>query len=155
MYEITRKNKAWAVNVAISPLFFSKGQFMFVTSESRERPGHTDLRVSAHGERFVIAEFDLGPGFKRSYVRDTNDTSLGGSAAAADDELIHIDYHIIDVTEDGEIMVVVNHGAVLSNLYTSTRITPHEVKNMQICKIHKLPDFWGTKFPNMFNVPKL
>ena len=102
---------------------------MFVTSESRERPGHTDLRVSAHGERFVIAEFDLGPGFKRSYVRDTNDTSLGGSAA--DDELIHIDYHIIDVTEDGEIMVVVNHGAVLSNLYTSTRITPHEVN--QIC----------------------
>lgn len=101
---------------------------MFVTSKSKETPGHTDLRVSAHGERFVIAEFDLGHSFKMSYGRrDPNDTSLGGSAAAADDELKHIDYHIIDVTEDGEIMVVVNHGSVLSNLYTSTRITPHEV----------------------------
>ena len=39
-----------------------------------------------------------------------------------------LDYHIIDVTEDGEIMVVANHGPVLSNLYTSAKITPYEVQ---------------------------
>ena len=46
--------------------FQMHGQFMFVTTSSPDQPGHLDLRISADGERFVIAEFDLGPSFKIS-----------------------------------------------------------------------------------------
>ena len=77
---------------------------MFVTKYGANDK-HLDLFVSVSGERFVQARFP--------HSEDKNYT--------------HLDYHIIDVTEDGQIMVVVNHGPVLSNLYTSTRITPYEV----------------------------
>ena len=77
--------------------------FMFVT---RKREDKLDLFISSHGERFVRAEFP--------FSEDKNYT--------------HLDYHIIDVTEDGQIMVVVNHGPVLSNLYTSTKMTPYQVE---------------------------
>ena len=81
------------------------GDMMFVTKFGANDK-HLDLFVSMSGERFVQARFP--------YSEDKNYT--------------HLDYHIIDVTEDGQIMVVVNHGPVLSNLYTSTKITPHEVQ---------------------------
>ena len=60
---------------------------------------------------FLLPHFFL---FRFPYSEDKNMTIL--------------DYHIIDVTEDGEIMVVANHGPVLSNLYTSAKITPYEVQ---------------------------
>ena len=78
-------------------------QFMFATKRRSE--DHLDLYISQHGERFVQAQFP--------YAEDKNFT--------------HHDYHIIDVTDDGQIMVVVNHGPILSNLYVSSRITPYEV----------------------------
>ncbi len=83
------------------------GDFMFVTRErDQDNPGHLDLYVSRSGERFVEAVFPF----------------------SADKNLTHIDYHIIDVTDEDQIMIVVNHGPVLSNLYTSTRITPYKVE---------------------------
>ena len=72
--------------------------------------------MSAHGERFIISEFDLGS-FK-SQLKAVNASLVGHGAQ---EELSHLDYHIVDVTEDGQIMVVVNHGPILSNLYVSTR----------------------------------
>lgn len=63
-----------------------------------------DLYISSQGDRFVLARFDW----------------------AVEKNLSNIDYHIVDVTEDDEILVVVNHNAYLSNLYTSTVINQHE-----------------------------
>jgi len=94
------------------------GQYMFVTSLSKTGDG-LDLRISAHGERFVIAEFELGPMYKSVFSKSVVNKDRG---------LTHLDYHVVDVTDDGEIMVVVNHGEVLSNLYVSTRITPYAVR---------------------------
>ena len=79
---------------------FFAGDFMFVTKyRNEEDKNHMDLFISVHGERFVEARFP--------FSESKNFT--------------HLDYHIIDVTEEGQIMVIVNHGPVLSNLYTSTR----------------------------------
>ena len=84
--------------------FQVQGQYMFVTSESDDNGSKKkQLKISQHGEKFVPAVFD-------------------------NEDLEENDYHIIDVTEDGEVMVVVNHGPILSNLYVSARITHHEVK---------------------------
>ena len=64
---------------------------------------------------FLFYQQNFFPAFSRfPYSEDKNYTIL--------------DYHIIDVTDDGEIMVVANHGNVLSNLYTSVKITPYEVQ---------------------------
>ena len=65
-----------------------------------------DLFISVHGERFVQARFP--------FSESKNFT--------------HLDYHIIDVTDEGQIMVIVNHGPVISHLYTSTRMTPYEAE---------------------------
>ena len=43
-------------------------------------------------------------------------------------KLSKFDYHIVDVTDDGQILAVVNHGPKSSNLYISARITPYEVQ---------------------------
>jgi hypothetical protein len=83
------------------------GDFMFVTKYRKGSVNkHLDLYLSMSGEQFVEARFPF----------------------SEDKNLTHMDYHIIDVTDEGQIMVVVNHGPVLSNLYTSTRITPYEVQ---------------------------
>eukprot|EP00095_Tigriopus_kingsejongensis_P005304 maker-scaffold337_size202799-snap-gene-0.21 protein:Tk05304 transcript:maker-scaffold337_size202799-snap-gene-0.21-mRNA-1 annotation:"sortilin-related receptor" len=82
--------------------FELKEHFMFVTRPSKANASHLDLFVSSQGERFVPVK-------------------LGN-------DLPTLDFHIIDVTEDGEVMICVNHGPTLSNLYTSVRITHHEVE---------------------------
>ena len=93
--------------------FQIQGDYMFVTSESDDNGSKKkQLKISQHGERFVPAVFDA----------DVSSTDMENN------QLEEIDYHIIDVTDDGEVMVVVNHGPILSNLYISARITPHEVK---------------------------
>jgi hypothetical protein len=59
------------------------GDYLFVTrprSEENQMHG-LDLFVSMHGERFVQAKFDG--------VQENN--------------LTNIDYHIVDVTDDGEV----------------------------------------------------
>lgn len=92
--------------------FQIQGDYMFVTSERVDEKSNNkrlELKISQHGQRFVPAVFD-------------------GNGGSSNDELNEIDYHIIDVSDDGEVMVVVNHGKVLSNLYVSARITPYEVK---------------------------
>lgn len=92
------------------------GRFMFVTKESKSvrkhnsvdttETRHLDLFISEHGQRFVQARFPW----------------------SEDKNLTHLDYHIINVTEQGQILLVVNHNRVLSNLYMSTRVTPYEVQ---------------------------
>ncbi len=102
---------------------------MFATRPKRDNPEELDLYVSQHGERFVPADF----GFKE------------------EEKLASLDYHIIDVTDEGlvrlcffvfafnqdksiicllvfQIMVCVNHDHTLSNLYVSARITPYTVE---------------------------
>ena len=99
--------------------FQIQGDYMFVTSERVDQTSkkkHLELKISQHGQRFVPAVFDVG----------ASNSPMGGSPS--DNKLDEIDYHIIDVTDDGEVIVVVNHGKVLSNLYVSARITPYEVK---------------------------
>ena len=81
--------------------FEKKGQYMFVTSKSGDV---LDLKVSVNGEKFVKAIFD-------------GETSTGKR-----------DYHVVDVTDEGQIMVVVNHDEVLSNLYVSTSLSHYEVR---------------------------
>ena len=61
--------------------FELRGDYMFVTKPKRDRPEELDLFVSAHGERFVPADFGLGE----------------------DKDLKSLDYHIIDVTDDGQV----------------------------------------------------
>ena len=85
--------------------------FLFVTKEQSkkeggESDGHIDLLISASGERFVHADF--------------------GSGTA--NTMPNLNYHIVDVTPEGQVMVVVHHGGSLSNLYTSTKITPYVVQ---------------------------
>ena len=83
------------------------GDFMFVTKyRNEDDKEHMDLFISVHGERFVQARFP--------FSESKNFT--------------HLDYHIIDVTDEGQIMVIVNHGPVISHLYTSTRMTPYEAE---------------------------
>ncbi len=81
---------------------------MFVTKETKKDNGtHLDLYISASGERFVPVNLGLP-----EYM----------------DEVSNLDYHVIDVTPDGLVLLCVNHGKSLSNLYTSTKITPYEVE---------------------------
>ena len=83
------------------------GDFLFVTRYRNETTKkHLELYVSKSGERFVQARFP--------FSENKNFT--------------HLDYHIIDVTDDDQILLIVNHDEILSNLYTSTRITPYEVQ---------------------------
>ena len=97
--------------------FQIQGDYMFVTSETEINGSKKkQLKISQHGQRFVPAIFD------------TEVLSEASSSDSKNDKLEEIDYHIIDVTDDGEVMVVVNHGQILSNLYVSATITPHEVK---------------------------
>ena len=56
--------------------FEMRGDFMFVTRPSTTHPGALDLFVSSHGERFVEAR-------------------LG-------EDVVSVDYHIIDVTPEGK-----------------------------------------------------
>ncbi len=60
--------------------FELRGDYMFVTRPKRDRPGELDLFVSAHGERFVPADFGID-----------------------DRDLASLDYHIIDVTDEGQV----------------------------------------------------
>ena len=85
--------------------FELRGDFMFVTKPKAGNPDELDLLISQHGERFVPADFGL-----------------------SDNDLVSLDYHIIDVTEEGQVLVCVNHGSALSNLYASARITPYVVE---------------------------
>lgn len=89
--------------------FELRGGYMFVTKPSGSNPKHLDLFISKAGARFVPAKF-------------------GGTVDDDSGNVVNLDYHIIDVTEDGEVLVAVNHNGSLSNLYTSAKITPYEVE---------------------------
>ena len=98
--------------------FEIKGDYMFLTAERIDKESgkkQLDLKISQHGERFVPARFDMG-------------SSITPTIGSKNNSLDQMEFHIIDVTDDGEVMVVVNHGKVLSNLYVSASITPFEVK---------------------------
>ena len=76
---------------------------MFVTKANPDHhPNHLDLLISMSGERFVVANFGQG--------------------------VINLDYHVVDVTDEGQIIICVNHNETNSNLYTSTKMTPYEVE---------------------------
>ncbi|TRY76952.1 hypothetical protein TCAL_09210 [Tigriopus californicus] len=81
--------------------FELREKLMLITRPNPQNASQLDLLISSHGEKFVPVK-------------------LGNT-------LPTLDYHIIDVTEDGVVMLCVNHGHSLSNLYTSVKITPHEV----------------------------
>merc|ERR1712080_470795 len=74
-----------------------------------------EMKLSAHGERFVPADFYIG-------------ASMNEKNGSENSMVQNLDYHIIDVTDDGEVMVVVNHDQVLSSLYVSTKISPYKVE---------------------------
>lgn len=38
-----------------------------------------------------------------------------------------VNFHVVDVSRDGELMVIVNHGGSQSNLYTSDKVDQYEV----------------------------
>lgn len=98
--------------------FQLQGDYMFLTSETFDESSgkkQLQLKISQHGQRFVPARFD-------------SSASNAQSLISSDKSLDELDYHVVDVTDDGEVMVVVNHGEILSNLYVSTSITPYEVK---------------------------
>lgn len=82
--------------------FEIRGDFMFVTKPNPKsaNPDHLDLFISIRGERFVPANFGDG--------------------------VVNRDYHIIDVTNEGQILICVNHNKTHSHLYTSTKLTPYE-----------------------------
>lgn len=70
------------------------GDFLFVTRYRDEKTkDHLDLFISQHGERFVIAKFPF----------------------SEDKNITHLDYHIIDVTDDGQVIMMPYESSV--NIY--------------------------------------
>jgi hypothetical protein len=78
---------------------------LFVTKENKDKKGHLELLISGSGEKFVPVNLGL-----------------------SEDKMSKLDYHVIDVTAEGQVLLIVNHDKSLSNLYVSTKITPYEVE---------------------------
>ena len=81
--------------------FEYRNNFMFVTRKNPSNESLLELYLSQAGERFVLADF--------------------GAQS-------NLDYHVVDVTDEGQIMVVVNHDHTSSNLYVSTKLTPYQAE---------------------------
>ena len=82
--------------------FEKKGNFLFVVRDNKEKVGEKRLLLAKVGQRFVEALFPTEEPLK--------------------------DFHVCEVTEDDQILVIVNHAGNKSNLYTSDRINPHQAE---------------------------
>jgi len=82
--------------------FEKKEDFLFAVTDDDKKPGKKRFYVAKPEQRFVEAKFPVS--------------------------LDLIDFHVVDVSTDGELMVIVNHGGNHSNLYTSDKIDQYEVE---------------------------
>ena len=85
--------------------FEKRGEFLFTVTEERGgQPGARTLHVARPSQQFVQAEFQPAG-------------------------LDLLDFHVADVSEDGQVMVIVNHAGNLSNLYISDGVDQYEVSS--------------------------
>jgi len=82
--------------------FEKKEDFLFAVTENTRKPGEKKLYVAKTEEKFVEAKFP--------------------------DKHELINFHVADVSSDGQLMVIVNHGGNHSNLYTSDKVDQYEVE---------------------------
>lgn len=82
--------------------FEKKGDFLFVVQDNDDKAGEKRLRIAKVGQRFVEAKFPTVEPLR--------------------------DFHVCEVTEDGQILVIVNHAGNKSNLYSSDRVNPQQVE---------------------------
>jgi len=82
--------------------FEKKEDFLFAVTDNDKKTGNKKFYVAKPEERFVEAKFPVS--------------------------LDLIDFHVVDVSTDGELMVIVNHGGNQSNLYTSDKVDQYEVE---------------------------
>jgi len=82
--------------------FEKKEDYLFIVKNDTKKPGNKRLFLAKTGEIFVEAKFPTNLDLK--------------------------DFHICEVTEDGQILLVVNHSPTKSNLYTSDNISPQHAE---------------------------
>ena len=82
--------------------FEKKGDFLFVVKEREDKEEEKRLFLAKVGERFVEAVFPTSAPLR--------------------------DFHVCEVTEDDQILVIVNHAGNHSNLYTSDRVSPQQAE---------------------------
>eukprot|EP00092_Neocalanus_flemingeri_P022770 GFUD01024690.1.p1 GENE.GFUD01024690.1~~GFUD01024690.1.p1 ORF type:complete len:2176 (-),score=631.55 GFUD01024690.1:299-6826(-) len=82
--------------------FEKKEDFLFAVTDDDKKPGQKKFYVAKTEEKFVQAEFPI--------------------------KLDLINFHVADVSSDGELMVIVNHGGNHSNLYVSDKVNQYEVE---------------------------
>lgn len=81
--------------------FQQMGKYLFITRVNEDDQS-LDLLISTNEHRFV--------------------------KALLEDEQKTLDFHIVNVDEDGQILLVANHNNALSNLYMSTHVSAYEAK---------------------------
>ena len=81
--------------------FEKKEAFLFAVTDNKKMSGEKKLFVAKTDQRFVEAQFPV--------------------------ELPLKNFHVADVSSDGQLLVVVNHGGNHSNLYASVRVGQYEV----------------------------
>ena len=74
---------------------------------------------------FAVTDNDKKPGDKKFYVAKTNQRFVEAKFPVS---LELVNFHVVDVSSDGELMVIVNHGGNQSNLYTSDKVNEYEVE---------------------------
>ena len=82
--------------------FEKKGDYLFVVRDNEEKDEEKRLFLAKVGERFVEAAFPTSEPLR--------------------------DFHVCEVTEEGQILVIVNHAGNHSNLYTSDRMSLHQAE---------------------------
>lgn len=82
--------------------FEKKEDFLFAVTDNDKKPGDKKFFVAKTNQRFVEAKFPVS--------------------------LELVNFHVVDVSSDGELMVIVNHGGNQSNLYTSDKVSEYEVE---------------------------
>ena len=82
--------------------FEKKGDYLFVVRDNKEKAGEKRLLLAKVGERFVEALFPTEEPLK--------------------------DFHVCEVTEDGQILIIVNHAGNKSSLYTSDKVSPSQAE---------------------------
>ena len=82
--------------------FEKKENYLFIVKENSHNKTQRRLFVAKTGQRFIEAQFS---------------TSLPLN-----------DFHVCDVSQDDQILVVVTHAGNHSNLYTSDRVSGHQAE---------------------------
>lgn len=82
--------------------FEKKEDYLFIVKDDSQNEGQKRLFLAKAGDRFVEAKFSTNEELK--------------------------DFHVAEVSKDGQIMIVVNHSPNKSNLYISDRISLHQAE---------------------------